>query len=291
MKVKLHPLFLLFGAVMIFMGNGYAFGIYAALLVLHETAHAFAAYKLGYTANKIEILPYGAVLYGVPGEISARDEVKIALAGPAANFVVAFFCIALWWIFPATYAFTDIVVTASLVTGVFNLLPAYPLDGGRAALALLSVKYPYKKSLRAVKISGAVLSLVVFGLYVGTLFFEANVTLALVAFFLMQGALYDLKESAYNKVLSENFKRKKLAGGILGRTIYISENMTLRKLINTLNHNYYYEIVVTDNNFKELKRIKQHELNELIINNSLYTRVKDTAITRRADKVIKENAN
>lgn len=279
-KIRVHPLFLLLGVVMIAAGSGYEFGVYSVLLLLHEGAHSFAAYRLGFTANKIELLPYGAVLYGVPTGIAVKDEIKIALAGPAASIVIALVCIAFWWIVPDSYAFTDVVVAAGLTTGIFNLLPAYPLDGGRAALALLSLRYPYKKCLRAMKMCGAVLSLVIFGLYIGSLFFEANVTLALISFFLMQGALYDLKENSYNKVLSERYKQKKLAGGITGRTIYVSGNMSLRRLISTLNHNYYYDIVITDTDFNEQRRIKQKDLNDLILKNSLYTPLKDCFSTK-----------
>jgi hypothetical protein len=134
--------------------------------------------------------------------------------------------------------------------------------------------------LAALKWTGAALSAAVFGLYIGTLFYEANVTLALVGFFLMQGALYELKDNLYTKALSDTHRRKKLQSGMGGRTVYVSETMTLFRLLRLLNHNYYYTVVMTDGEGNELRAVKQRELNELFLKNNLHAPLKDCFSTR-----------
>jgi stage IV sporulation protein FB len=269
-KLRFHPLFILLGVVMAAMGQGYAFGIYLLSLLIHECAHSLAAHRLGFAASQIELLPTGAVLYGAFDGISVGDEIKIALAGPLVNIIIALICIAFWWIVPQSYGFTDVIVAANLTTGLFNLLPAYPLDGGRIALCLLSLYKPYKTCLKIVRAAGIFLSLAVFAFYIISIFSSLNITYALIGIFLMQGALYDLKENMYNKILSDG-ARKKLKTGLVAKTIYVSEGVTLQKLINMLNQNYYYEIVVVRDDFTKIKRIEQKDLPALLIKNNLYT--------------------
>ena len=97
----------------------------------HECAHAFAAAKLGYSLNKIVLMPFGAIIDGDLRGISFKDEIYVAICGPLCNLITAAFFVALWWLVPTMYAFTDTACYSSLAIALVNLLPAYPLDGGR----------------------------------------------------------------------------------------------------------------------------------------------------------------
>ena len=110
----------------------------ALVAIQHECAHAFAAAKLGYKLNKIVLMPFGAVIDGDLQGITFKDEIFVAICGPLCNLLTAGFFVALWWLAPTIYAFTDTACYSSLSIALINLLPAYPLDGGRVLRCALA---------------------------------------------------------------------------------------------------------------------------------------------------------
>ena len=130
-RLQLHPLFVAVGIVYSFTGDLPLFLLSGLVALQHECAHAFAAAKLGYALNKIVLTPFGAVIDGDLKHISLKDESLVAICGPLCNLATAFFFAAIWWFEPTMYAFTDTAYYASLTIATINLLPAYPLDGGR----------------------------------------------------------------------------------------------------------------------------------------------------------------
>ena len=135
---RLHPLFLLVGVWYAFTGELFLFLLSALVAIQHECAHAFAAAKLGYKLNAIILMPFGAVIDGDLRGISLKDEIFVALCGPLCNLLTAVLFVALWWLMPDAYAFTDVACYSSLSIAVVNLLPAYPLDGGRIVKCALA---------------------------------------------------------------------------------------------------------------------------------------------------------
>lgn len=179
-EIRMHitfPLILLWGALqfglILDLGlPGAAFGVLVTLLlfvivVLHELGHSYAALGYKIPVQRIVLLPIGGVaelgrLPEKPGQ-----ELVIALAGPAVNFVLA---VALWLVAQITplgaglaegqapqlftrgaladpaVAVFQYVFTANLAIGLFNLLPAFPLDGGRVLRALLAMRLDYSRA-------------------------------------------------------------------------------------------------------------------------------------------------
>ncbi len=92
---------------------------------------------MGFALDKIVLMPYGAVISGDLSGISPLQEIWVCLAGPLANALTALTFTALWWLFPETYPYTEAAAQVSLSLFLVNLLPAYPLDGGRILRVLL----------------------------------------------------------------------------------------------------------------------------------------------------------
>jgi len=131
MKVILHPLFV---AVLVFSFVGGFGWIAVALLfavLVHEFSHALVAQWLGVRADKLRLLPFGAEINIDCDFLSKDKKVLILLAGSIGNIVLAIVLSSLLWLFPRFFLTLEILIIANAVPGILNLLPIYPLDGGK----------------------------------------------------------------------------------------------------------------------------------------------------------------
>ena len=133
MKIGVHPLFFAVGLASAIFGGLPEFVICTLTALLHECGHIFCAHRMGFECKGIKLAPYGASAECRLQGIRPADEVKLALAGPLVNACICVALAGLWWFEPITYAYTDTVMQANAVMLAINVLPAYPLDGGRVA--------------------------------------------------------------------------------------------------------------------------------------------------------------
>lgn len=244
LKFKLHPLFIVFGIYFAFTGKVFSFIIYTLSATLHELGHYSASEKLGYKLNKIVLMPYGAIISGNVTDLRYKDECKVALAGPLVNFLVAVFFTAIWWVFPFTYAFTEEIVIANFSLAVINLLPCYPLDGGRFLLATLSLKLDRSVAVKIVKVLGVVFGLILLGLFVYSITIKINYTILFFAFFIFLGVTFN-KGGEYVKIY-QNLSFKPVSTPILVKEIAVQGNSQIKTLYPILNGEFYYKVAVVN---------------------------------------------
>jgi len=186
-------------------------------VLLHELGHTLVAVRSGVRAKSIILLPIGGVT--ILDESQALTEptsratdwfrdVRIAIAGPMVNFVVAAISAALitaafpqadllTWPFLTSSNLLRSLVWANLYLAGFNLLPAYPMDGGRVLRAWFARKLDsVHATRRAVAIGQAFAMLFVL---VGMLW---NVWLAMVGFFLFIAAQLEERSVVFQSVLA-----------------------------------------------------------------------------------------
>ncbi len=238
--------------------------------VQHECAHAFAAAKLGYKLNRIVLMPFGAVIDGDLRGISLKDEIYVAVCGPICNLITAAFFVAWWWFAPTVYAFTDTAFYTSLAIALVNLLPAYPLDGGRILKCLLARAFMKKEpreeqaSRKAEKICRAV-SLVFatafFALFIATITRkQTNISLLVFGGFLFVGALGNRDRTAYDKM---DFScREALVKGVEIKRVAVLESCPVKDAFRYLTRGTYLILEVYDENERHLFDLPQNQLSE-----------------------------
>lgn len=223
--IRLHftfPLVLLFAALQfgLLAGSvqGALFGLSAisilfVIVTLHELGHTVAAQRYGVEVKQIVLSPLGGVaqLRAMPEK--PAQELVIAAAGPAVNLVLAVVMLvaaravglslpSLSMSLPGVRDFGPgalfaYVFAANLLLAAFNLLPAFPLDGGRIFRAVLALRLDY---VRATTIAAAVgraaaFALGIYGLATGSIF------TILIAFFIFSAAGQEAQYVRYRRLL------------------------------------------------------------------------------------------
>ncbi|MBS1715228.1 MAG: site-2 protease family protein [Armatimonadetes bacterium] len=193
------------------------------IVVLHELGHALAAKKYGIGTKDITLLPIGGVarLDRMPEKPS--EELVVAFAGPAVNVVLAG---ALGLGLTLSHGWSDVgglavtsghwierlfYVNVALV--VFNLIPAFPMDGGRVLRALLAMRLDYVQATKLAAAIGQGLALLMG--FVGLFF---NPLLAFIALFVWFGAAQE----------AQSVEMKGLLSGVRVRDVMITRFESLR---------------------------------------------------------------
>ncbi len=119
------------------------FALFASV-VLHELGHALAARRYGIATAHITLYPFGGVAAITRPPRNPGEELVIALAGPAVNVLLAGLALGAWAVFGGLPLL--VIVVLNVMMGVFNLLPAYPMDGGRVLRALLALRLGHERA-------------------------------------------------------------------------------------------------------------------------------------------------
>ena len=188
------------------------------IVFLHELAHTLVASAYGVQFSAIELFPFG----GVASSEGFYDpdpfaEAVIALAGPLTNGVLCILAMAVapYEVIPAQWY--DYFMRANCVIGLFNLLPAFPLDGGRVLRAYLALKLGYRRATERAAFMGRVLAVALgsvgaAGVYYGF----ASVSLPVLAFFIYLSAGREQRLAGYVFVRYLTRKKQELdAAGVM----------------------------------------------------------------------------
>ncbi len=165
-----------------------------ACVVLHELGHAAMALRFGVRTREIVLYPIGGVarLESIPG---GWTELLIALAGPAVNVALAGVCAAMLVAFDVRLTLQSLVqwqnlglvqrlLGINIILIVFNMIPAFPMDGGRVLRAMLAIGLGQQRATRIAAFIGQAIALifVVGGIFTGNFF------LAFIGLFVFLGA-------------------------------------------------------------------------------------------------------
>lgn len=248
--IRVHFTFLLFLVWVGLLGREKD-GLVIALLLpaifvcvlLHELGHALVAKRYGVMTRDITLYPMGGVA-ALEGRPKPNEEFWIALAGPLVNVAIAIVlgAIVLWQdkrLPPLTMSlqglgFIEGLYVANVILPVFNMIPAFPMDGGRVLRAFLAMNIPED---RATRIAAGIGQLLAIGLGVAGLATN-NILLMLVAFFVFVGASQEVTALVGHRLIEGKTVRDAMMTEF--RTVGSGESLDLaaRHLLSGSQHDF-----------------------------------------------------
>lgn len=140
-KIRINLEIILFIIIFIITKQINIYAVFIVFSLVHEMSHALAGILCGFKIKKIEIMPFGfKITFG-----QNRNKIKkifIALAGPFSNFMIMMVAIIFKWHMDIIYA--------NLIIAIFNLIPIYPLDGGKILKLIIGLKKNFINTTRVI---------------------------------------------------------------------------------------------------------------------------------------------
>jgi Zn-dependent protease/CBS domain-containing protein len=261
-------------------------GIVVALffcVLLHEYGHSLVAIRLGSEVQDITLLPIGGLARMKSLPERPIDEVKVAVAGPLVNVVLAPIFFGLAVLFGGNLSVpTDIISgvgslgqvfaalgTINVALVIFNMIPAFPMDGGRVLRGLLATRLG---PVRATNISsttgqGFAILFILFG------FLSRNYLLSIVGFFVFLGA------SGEAQLVRQREQMRGLAVsdvmGTKGRTETVTPYHTFGQVLDSVIHGYQEDFPVIDEDGNLVGIITRSEIMAAAHSPDRYATVRD----------------
>ena len=221
--IYLDKYFLFFLLIIIITGNFNYFIIYFSLLFIHELGHAITGILLGYKLEKIVFYPLGGVtILNLPVNISLKQELLILIMGPVFQ-ILGYLLLEYSFPFIKVYHYTLLI---------FNLLPLYPLDGGKIINIIFNYQFNYLKSFNIVFVISIIMIILLF-LY---LLYSFNLNLLFMNMLMLTKLIktYNNRYLYYHKLLLERYL-----------------------------HNYYFKKIKNVSNIKSFYRDRKHYINNV----------------------------
>ena len=203
--------------------QGALFGIIATLLLfvavtMHELGHSYQAIRFGVRVKDITLMPLVGLARMEDMPKNANQELRIAIAGPLVSFAIAALLagVSILLQTQAVVSLSELsaslgtaswsgllayMTTANLALGIYNLIPAFPMDGGRALRAWLAMRMDYTHATKIAANFGQGLAL----LFVLWGIFGGNYYLSMISAFVWMGAKQESKDVQVQDTL-RNFK-------------------------------------------------------------------------------------
>lgn len=119
-----------------------------SIVLIHEMGHILTARYFGWKIQKLTLLPFGGVVeVYTQGKDHAWSEFWVTIAGPLTNAVCIPITLLLYFVGSISLEQAQFFIVGNCAIALFNLLPIYPLDGGKLVQILFSLYYPYKRAI------------------------------------------------------------------------------------------------------------------------------------------------
>lgn len=272
--IKVHLTFLLilvWGALNYGGSAGPLYGIVVtlalfALVLLHELGHSLAALGYGIPVKDITLLPIGGVARLERMPEKPLHELVVALAGPAVNVILAIGLLPVVVLLavlqgtplsiamltqPGLLGLLAFLLTANVSLAVFNMIPAFPLDGGRVLRAILGFFMNYQQATQAAVAVGRTLAigLGLFAVYNGP------ISLLLIAVFIFFVGGQEGQAVAIRNIL----RNARVAQALTNGAVALSPNATVGQVATLMMNSRQADFAVLDPQSGQLLGVASHQ--------------------------------
>lgn len=265
---KKHKIVILQFLILIFiinLKNSFLVGVF--WIMLHEFSHVIIASRYGCKFNnfKINILGVRADIHEID-ELPEKKRLNIYLAGPYFNFIIAIIIYILNYKY--NLLFLENSVSVNLYLGLFNLLPAYPLDGSRICEILLSRRYLYRKTKNIVVFLSIIISIILFLFWIIIILFlhKLNISFFLASVLIVYTALIEKERTMYIIIggIFKKVNKLKKYGYIENNSISIYHKKGLVNVLSLVDKNKFNIFYVLDDDMRVVGTVCEDELIEAL---------------------------
>ncbi|MEQ2526385.1 M50 family metallopeptidase [Bacillaceae bacterium CLA-AA-H227] len=258
-KIYIHPLLWVVVAIAVVTAHFIELSLLLLIIFIHEMGHAVAASFFSWRVKRISFLPFGGVAeIDEHGNRPLKEEAIVTLAGPIQHLwllAVAFFLYEFNLI--SDFIYTNFV-QFNLMILIFNLLPIWPLDGGKFVFLWLSIKESFPKAFRQT-LHISIFALSIFVLMI-LLVEPVNLNVWIIVAFIIFTLRYEWKQSRYVfiRFLMERYYGKTSEFRKL-KPIVVEEDDLLIDVLEQFQRGYKHPIVI-EKDGKETGLLDENEL-------------------------------
>ncbi|MED1917198.1 M50 family metallopeptidase [Brevibacillus sp. DP1.3A] len=212
------------------------------IVLIHELGHVAMARELGWTVKEVQLLPFGGVATMEDSYATdPMDEIVVALAGPFLNMVMMAASYLFWFMGIWTEEWARFFLVSNLTIALFNLLPIWPLDGGRILLAVLCWFMSYRQATM-ISMTGSTLFA---GIMVGMSSLELKYNLAVIGIYLLTLNIQAFLRFPYQffRFLVEKYERQQEEAAVQAIRVHPEETVLAvsHKLRRGCSHLFYVQ--------------------------------------------------
>lgn len=242
------------------------------LVIIHELGHVFSALSFGWRVSSMELLPFGGVAkVDEWGTTSAKEEIIVAMSGPLMNVIMILLAYLFAFVGIWEETWTDYFIRGNLLIALFNLIPAWPLDGGKVAHALLTKYVSFHSSIYVILTWS---SLVIFGLMALSFFHSSKLNLLVLCFYLLIEIRVAWKRTHYQFIrflLAKVEQNTKQRTALRNTSVLLRYSDKIGEVVKMIKKGYYYDFHVVDAKQNLIGKLSETQVLELFFQDPLAT--------------------
>lgn len=260
--IKVNKYFIPYIIICLIVGFRGELFVSIAAVLFHEFIHYLTARKLGFSGFDIELSLVGARLkFEDLDEASPKEDFIISISGPLSNILTAVF----FYFMYIKYGFSllYILYVSNLFLGIFNLIPAFPLDGGRILRDIFALRNIYKKANMFTIYISVIIGILFMFLYIYLNFIgENNFSIGIIGLFIIVSSLKEGERVSYiimGDIIKKKFNFIK-KGFIQNKSASVFYKNDLLSVFSIIEKNRYNIFIVLDEDMKFMDVIYEEEI-------------------------------